>query len=258
MMSLSTLRNDERSIARPSAMTGMMPGRFHSPAGAFRGFPDAGREERPVLHLVDTDQSTKDALSGMFEARGLETRSYRDLSEFAAAAAGEADGPGCLVIEMQFPWIEGLRELPRNPGLPIVITASRPDISMAVEAMKAGAIDFLERPLREQEIVRAVDAALEADRGRRLARAQRAAVLERFDRLTKREREVMALVTAGRLNKQVAGDLGLSEITVKVHRGSVMRKMGARTFVDLVRMADAINKAQGWPGSKELRVQAAA
>ena len=256
MMSLSTLRTDERSIARPSAMAGMMPGRFHSPAAAFRGFPDAGEEERPVVHLVDTDQPTKNALSGMFESRGLETRSYRDLGEFAAA--GEADGPGCLVIEVQFPWIGELRELPRNLGLPMVITASRPDISMAVEAMKAGAIDFLERPLREQEIVRAVDAALEADRGRRLAQAKRAAMLERFDRLTKREREVMALVTAGRLNKQVAGDLGLSEITVKVHRGSVMRKMGARTFVDLVRMADSINKAQGWPGSNELRVQAAA
>ena len=255
MMSLSTLRNDDRLIARPSAMEGMMTSRFHSPA-AIRGFPDADREERPVVHLVDTDQSTKNALTGMFEARGLETRSYRDLSEFAAA--GEADGPGCLVIEVQFPWIGELRELPRNLGLPMVVTASRPDISMAVEAMKAGAIDFLERPLREQEIVRAVDAALEADRERRLARAKSAAVLERFDRLTKREREVMALVTAGRLNKQVAGDLGLSEITVKVHRGSVMRKMGARTFVDLVRMADSINKAQGWPGSNELRVQAAA
>lgn len=256
MMSLSTLRNDDRPIARQSALAEMMPGRFPSPAAAIRGFPDADRGEGPVVHLVDTDQPTRNALSGMFEARGLETRTYRDLAEFAAA--GEADGPGCLVIEVQFPLTGELRGHPRNLGLPMVITASRPDISMAVDAMKAGAIDFLERPLREQEIIRAVDAALEADRGRRLARAKRAAVLEHFERLTKREREVMALVTAGRLNKQVAGDLGLSEITVKVHRGSVMRKMGARTFVDLVRMADAINKAQGWPESASFRARAAA
>jgi FixJ family two-component response regulator len=256
MMSLSTLRNDERAIAAPSALAGPMPARFASPAATIGGVPSQERERRPVVHLVDTDQSAKRALAGMFESRGLETRSYRDLGEFAAA--GEREGPGCLVVEVRFPSIGELPAQPRHLGLPMVITASRPDIAMAVQAMKAGAIDFLERPLREQEIVRAVSAALEADRERRLVQAERTALRERFERLTKREREVMALVTAGRLNKQVAGDLGLSEITVKVHRGSVMRKMGARTLVDLVRMADAINKAQGWPGSNGLRAQAAA
>lgn len=256
MMSLSTLRNDERLIAAPSAIGGPMPARFNVPAAAMRGFPGQELERKPVIHLVDTDRPTRTALAEMFESRGLETRSYRDLSEFAAA--GEPEGPGCLVVEVQLASIGELQAQPRHLGLPMVITASRPDISMAVQAMKAGAIDFLERPLREQEIVRAVSAALEADRERRLARAQGTALRERFERLTKREREVMALVTAGRLNKQVAGDLGLSEITVKVHRGSVMRKMGARTLVDLVRMADAINKAQGWPGSNEIRAQAAA
>jgi FixJ family two-component response regulator len=254
MMSLSTLRNDERPIARPGAFGAMIPSRFNAPAAIGR-FPPVERDDRPVVHLVDTDPSTRAALSGMFEARGLKIRSYRDLSEFTAA--GEADGPGCLVIEVQFPSTAEIPMQSRNLGLPMVITASRPDIAMAVEAMKAGAIDFLERPLREQEIVRAVDAALEADRERRLAQAQRTAVLERFERLTRREREVMALVTAGRLNKQVAGDLGLSEITVKVHRGSVMRKMAARTLVDLVRMADAINKAQGWPTAYDVRARAA-
>jgi FixJ family two-component response regulator len=254
MMSLSTLRNDERLTAAPSAMVGPAPARFNFPAATIRGFPGQERERRPIVHLVDSDHSTQTALAGMFESRGLETRPYRYLSEFTAA--GDHEGPGCLVVEVHLRSIGELRTQPQL--LPMVITASRPDISMAVQAMKAGAVDFLERPLREQEIVRAVSAALEADRERRRVQAQGAALRERFERLTKREREVMALVTAGRLNKQVAGDLGLSEITVKVHRGSAMRKMGARTLVDLVRMADTLNSAQGWALSPELRARAAA
>jgi FixJ family two-component response regulator len=128
-------------------------------------------------------------------------------------------------------------------GYPIVVTAARADVAMAVKAMKSGAVDFVEKPLREQEIVTAVLGAIERDRQQRVVAARHAEWRTRFATLSPRERQVMKLVTAGKLNKQVGGELGLSEITVKAHRGAAMRKMKARSLADLVRMADAIGDA---------------
>src|SRR5262249_17414297 len=150
----------------------------------------------------------------------------------------------CLVIDAQPPVIRGLEPqailLPLAIQCPIIVTACQADVAMVVQAMKGGAIDFVEKPLREPDILAAVAAALEVDRAQRLIVSRRAELRARFATLTRREREVMSLVTIGKLNKQIGGDLGLSEITVKAHRGSVMRKMSAGSLAELVRMADAL------------------
>ena len=209
--------------------------------------PGEAQQERSVVHLIEFDDELRALLASLFASVGLETRSYCDLDAFAASA--RPDVPACLVVDARLAVARGAglqaQLQPLGGRVPVVITAARPDVPMAVEAMKAGAIDFLPKPFREQDILAAVGVAIRADRERRLAEAGRAELRARFETLSRREREVMALVTAGRLNKQAAGDLGLSEITVKVHRGSAMRKMGARTLVDLVRMADAIGLGAG-------------
>lgn len=158
--------------------------------------------------------------------------------------AKHADAPGCLVLDVRLPGINGLdfQDLMAGLGitLPVVFVTGYGDIPMSVRGMKAGAVDFLAKPFRDQDMLDAVTAAIERDRQARGASAAARALQARYETLSPRERQVMALVTAGRLNKQVAGDLELSEITVKIHRGSAMRKMGARTLPDLVRMAEAL------------------
>lgn len=195
-----------------------------------------------TVHIVDDDTSLREALGSLLRSVGIETRGYESVAAFLAG--GPADRAGCLLLDVRLPGTSGLDFQEQLEGLgillPVVFMTGHGDIPMSVRAMKAGAVDFLPKPFRDQDLLDAVSGAIERDRRQRAERAEIAGLAERFGTLSPREREVMALVTAGRLNKQVAGDLGLSEITVKIHRGSAMRKMGAQSLADLVRMSEAL------------------
>lgn len=191
----------------------------------------------PVVHVIDFDAEARAHLSEVLACTALRLRFHRDLDAFLHADLREE--PGCVILDAVLaPVAEDLRS--GASAYPMVMTARRADVATAVQAMKAGAVDFVERPFRASALLPAIGAALDLDRQRRVAASQSAALRARYQALTPRERQVMALVTAGKMNKQVAGDLGLSEITVKAHRGAMMRKIGARTLAELVRMADAL------------------
>jgi FixJ family two-component response regulator len=198
--------------------------------------------ENSVVHIVDDDESLRRAVGSLCRSIGLQTRTYASAQEFLDAKRGELSG--CLVLDVRLPGISGLdfqsqlAEL--GIHLPVVLVTGHGDIPMSVRAMKAGAVDFLPKPFRDQDLLDAVTAALERDRRRREVDGGAALLREHFLALSPREQQVMMQVTAGKMNKQVAGDLGLSEITVKIHRAAAMRKMRARTLADLVRMADAL------------------
>jgi FixJ family two-component response regulator len=192
---------------------------------------------RGVVHIIDNDDHVQHLLASWFTAAGLDSRPYPCLSVFLDAHRAEL--PSCVVLDARTEAIP----CPVAIGCPIVVTAHQADVATAVRAMKTGAVDFVEKPLREQEIVHAVSAAIEINRQERFRSERKATIMMRYAALSRRERQVMALVTAGRLNKQVGGDLGFCEITVKAHRGAVMRKMGARTLAELVRMADALGES---------------
>jgi FixJ family two-component response regulator len=196
----------------------------------------------PVVHIIDDDASLCGALESLFRSVEINAHTYSSAREFIAAP--RPNEPGCIVLDVRLPGMSGidfqnqLAEL--GIRLPVVLMTGYGDIPMSVRAMKAGAIDFLSKPFRDQDMLDAVAAAIDRDRVRRAADMKEAGLRDRFATLSPREQQVMALVTAGKLNKQVAGDLGLSEITVKIHRGAAMRKMGARTLADLVRMAESL------------------
>ncbi|BCH28840.1 DNA-binding response regulator [Mesorhizobium sp. L-8-10] len=185
----------------------------------------------------------REALQTLLLSIGIEALTYATAQDFLTAAV--PDAPGCLVIDIRLPDINGLdfqAQLSQmGIQLPVVMMTGYGDIPMSVRAMKHGAVDFLPKPFKDQDMLDAVLAAIERDRQRRAIDGDVSKMRERFATLSAREQQVMLLVTEGKMNKQVAGDLGISEITAKIHRGAAMRKMGARTLADLVRMADAIN-----------------
>lgn len=199
-------------------------------------------ERTAVISIVEDDVSLRDALEELFQSVGHRTAAYGSASAFLDAF--DPSTPGCLVLDVRLPGVSGLDFQSRMAGLgvrmPVILMTGHGDIPMSVRGMKAGAVDFLTKPFRDQDMLDAVAEALERDHARRAAESDLTFIRSRFATLSPREQQVMALVSAGRLNKQVAGDLELSEITVKIHRGAAMRKMGARSLADLVRMADAL------------------
>ena len=206
--------------------------------------------DRAIVHVIDDDESPREALGLLFPSVGLDVRTYPTVQQFLDA--GLHDGPGCIVLDVRLPGMTGLEFQSRRDRfgvhLPIVLMTGHGDVPMSVRAMKAGAVDFLPKPFREQDMIDAVTAAIERDRERRTAENKVADLRDRYAGLSPREKHVMKLVTDGKMNKQVAFELGLSEITVKTYRGAVMQKMGARTFADLVRMAGTLrlgNPSQG-------------
>jgi FixJ family two-component response regulator len=199
-------------------------------------------DESPVVHIVDDDASLRSALESLLRSVGLNTRTYGSPQEFLKS--DDLESPGCIVLDIRLPGTNGLDFHERLAGLgiyfPVILMTGHGDIPMSVRAMKAGAVDFLPKPFRDQDMIDAVTAAINRDQTQRASEGQAIAIVDRYATLSPREREVMALVTAGKMNKQIAGELGLSEVTVKIHRGAAMRKMAARSLADLVRMADTL------------------
>ena len=202
-------------------------------------------DEQPIVFVIDDDQSVRDALESLLHTVGLEVRAFQSTQQFLQSE--RPDAPGCLVLDVRLPGVSGLdfqSDLVKsNIQYPIIFISGHGDIPMSVRAIKAGAIEFLTKPFRDQDLLDAVQVGIERDRVRRRDTSVTAELQARLGTLSVREREVMALVVTGRLNKQIAADLDLSEITVKVHRGSVMRKMQAKSLAELVRMADRLGLA---------------
>ena len=192
--------------------------------------------------VIDDDLAVRDALGRLLRSVGLQVHLHGSVPEFLSARPPE--GPACLVLDVRLPGQSGLdlqRELAvLGVRLPIIFITGHGDIAMSVQAMKGGAIEFLTKPFRDQDLLDAVQSGLERDRRRRDSDKVVARMLGRYNSLTPREREVMAAVVAGRLNKQIAADVGLSEVTVKLHRGNLMRKMGAASVAELVQTAERL------------------
>ena len=200
---------------------------------------------QPTIIIVDDDPGIRESLEGLLRSVGLQVKSMDSLPEFLTE--GRPEGPACLVLDVRLPGRSGLdfqRELAvANIHVPIIFITGYGDIPMSVQAIKGGAIEFLTKPFRDQDLLDAIQLGLERDRTWLEDERTIAELRGRFETLTAREREVMALVVNGRLNKQIAYDIGISEITVKVHRGQVMRKMKATSLPDLARMADKLDFA---------------
>ncbi|PZS73302.1 response regulator transcription factor [Stenotrophomonas maltophilia] len=204
--------------------------------------PAPAAEPAPIVYVVDDDPSVRAALEDLLASMGLQVRAFASTQAFLEHEL--EDTPACLVLDVRMPGQSGL-EFQRSMGslglqLPVVFITGHGDIAMGVNAIKDGAIEFLTKPFRDQELLDAIHKGIELDRLRRREGEALGALQQRWDSLNAGEREVVDGVVRGRLNKQIAGDLGVSEITVKVRRAQVMRKMGARTLVDLVRMYDRL------------------
>jgi FixJ family two-component response regulator len=206
-------------------------------------------DSAPIVFVIDDDSSVRDAMSSLFRSVGLKVELFASPAEYLRAPP--PDGPSCLVLDVRLPGLSGLdfqSELDRTGvHIPIVFMTGHGDVPMAVKAMKAGAIEFLGKPFRDQDMLDAVRAALASDLARREREKTASQLRTSFEKLTAREQEIMALVAAGLMNKQIAAEIGVSEITVKFHRGNVTRKMGARSVAELVRMADMLGLRRDRP-----------
>ena len=207
------------------------------------------RDADPSVVIIDDDAEFRDSVARLLRSVALNIQQFSSVSDFLKADL--PDGPTCLVVDVRMPGRSGLdlqRDLAAaNRQLPIVFITAHGDIPMTVQAMKGGAIEFLTKPFRDQDLLDAVGAGLTRDRARREGEKASDVLRERFDSLSTREREVMIRVTAGRLNKQIAADIGITESTVKVHRSHLMRKMKARSLPELDRMADMLKLSSGGP-----------
>ena len=201
---------------------------------------------QPFVYVIDDEETVREALSSLFRSVGLQTKTFGSAKEFLQFKL--PDAPACLVLDVRLPGMSGLDfqiELASmDLRLPIVFISGHADVPMSVKAMKRGAIEFLTKPFRDQDLLDAVRLAIERDQVERQRSQMTLDLRTRFDSLTSREKEVFALVSTGLMNKQIAGEMDIREVTVKVHRGNVMRKMGARSLADLVRMADALGIRQ--------------
>jgi FixJ family two-component response regulator len=198
-----------------------------------------------LVYIVDDEAPLRDAISSLLRSVGMRIAAHASVAEFLAAPRPEVTS--CLLLDVRLQGASGLdfqAELNRDGvALPIIFMTGHGDIPMSVRAMKAGAIDFLAKPFRDQDLLDAIHAALQADRERRQRDQALQGLTARYATLTPREREIMGLAARGLMNKQIAGEVGTSEITVKIHRGNAMRKMEAKTFADLVRMAESLGLA---------------
>jgi FixJ family two-component response regulator len=199
-------------------------------------------EDNPTVLVVDDDPQMRDSIGQLLRSLGMDTQLFASVSDFLKP--DKPDGPACLVLDVRLPGRSGLefqRDLAAaNRDLPIIFITGHGDIPMTVQAMKGGAIEFLTKPFRDQDLLHAVEAGLARDRARRANEKVLAALRERFAALSPREREIMIQVARGRLSKQIAGDMGIAEATVKVHRSRAMRKLNAHSLPELGRIADKL------------------
>ena len=197
---------------------------------------------KEVVYIIDDDASVREGLGDLLRSVGLGVQTFASSQEFLDSK--RIDAPGCIILDVRLPGRSGLefQKVLQNLSiqLPVIFISAHGDVPISVRAMKSGAIEFLTKPLREQELLDAVHAGIERDRARRQEAELLGELRARYNSLTAREREIMHLVVTGSVNKQIAAQAGLSEITVKVHRGHVMQKMRAKSLVDLVRMADSL------------------
>lgn len=201
-----------------------------------------GRDSRPIVAIIDDDPSVREALQGLLETAALEVASHASPQEYLQSK--HADAPGCIILDVRLHGSSGLdfqRELVRiGVRTPVIFLTGHADIRMTVQAMKAGAVEFLTKPYRDQDLLEAVLLAIDKDRARRESDVALAEMLQGLASLTARERQVMALAAAGQSNKQIAGTIGIGDVTARVHRRQVMRKMRAKSIVELVRIVDVL------------------
>ena len=210
---------------------------------------DIAHAEEPIVFVIDDDASMREALRGLLRSVGLQVEVFGSAHEFLESKL--PDVASCLLLDIRLPRLSGLdfqaELIEAGIHIPIIFMTGHGDIPMSVKAMKAGAVDFLSKPFRDQDMLDAVASAIERDRKRRVGAKALSDAQARFEILTPRERQVLALVAAGLMNKQIAAEIGIAEITVKIHRGNVMKKMGVRSLPDLVRMAETLGIRRSEP-----------